>query len=172
MEKYLSLETVNFITFHYQEKEKEKKTNVWTNWKCYYSGTTKFWHWWRAKSTENWAWRRQNYKYTKKHKYARYRLSLLEFLFPASVKNNTEQIFVTCRELNDIKKILINSKIYWLLGIIDLNKINNWKEIIGVKGQSIWINTTLEEQKKLKWKKTYLLSVYYIISEWPVKFQY
>ena len=75
---------------------------------------------------------------------------LLEFLFPASVKNNTEQIFVTCRELNDIKKILINSKIYWLLGIIDLNKINNWKEIIGVKDQSIWINTTLEEQKKLK----------------------
>ena len=75
---------------------------------------------------------------------------LLGFLFPASVKNNTEQIFITCKELNDIKKILINSKIYWLLRIIDLNKINNWKEIIGVKGQSIWINTTLEEQKKIE----------------------
>ena len=27
--------------------------------------------------------------------------------------------------------------------IIDLNKKNNWKK--GIKGQSIWINTTLEE---------------------------
>ena len=59
----------------------------------------------------------------------------LVFLFPASVKNDTEQIFITWRELNDAKKFLINRKTYGLLGIIDLNKINNWKE--GVKGQSI-----------------------------------
>ena len=43
-------------------------------------------------------------------------------LFPASTWNNTEQIFITCRELNDVKKSLINSKIYGLLGIIDLKK--------------------------------------------------
>ena len=36
--------------------------------------------------------------------------------------NNTEQIFSTSRELNDIKKALINSKIYRLLQIIDLKK--------------------------------------------------
>ena len=41
-------------------------------------------------------------------------------LFPASTRNDTEQIFITCRELNDVKKSLINSKIYRLLGIIDL----------------------------------------------------
>ena len=62
----------------------------------------------------------------KKHKNARYKLAPLVFLFPASVINNTEQIIITCRELNDIKQSLINGKIYRLLGIIDLNKINNW----------------------------------------------
>ena len=49
------------------------------------------------------------------------------------------------------KKPLINSKIYGLLGIIDINKINNWEE--GVKGQFIWINTTLEEQKEINSRK-------------------
>ena len=41
-------------------------------------------------------------------------------LFPASTRNDTEQIFIFCRELNDVKKSLINSKIYRLFGIIDL----------------------------------------------------
>ena len=64
----------------------------------------------------------------------------LGILFPASIKHDTEQIFITSRELNNIKKALINSKIYGLLGIIELKKINNCGEI---KGQSIWINATL-----------------------------
>ena len=50
----------------------------------------------------------------------RHRLTPLALLFPASVKNGTEQIFITCRELNDRQKSLINSKIYRLLVIIDL----------------------------------------------------
>ena len=40
---------------------------------------------------------------------------------------------------------------YGLIGIIDLNKINNWKE--GMKSQSIWINTALEEQKDINSRK-------------------
>ena len=32
------------------------------------------------------------------------------------------------------------------MGINDLEKINNWEEI---KGQSLWINATLEEQKEI-----------------------
>ena len=43
----------------------------------------------------------------------------LGFLFLASVKNDTEQIFITGRELNDVKTSLINDKIYRLIGIID-----------------------------------------------------
>ena len=42
-----------------------------------------------------------------------YRLTLLGLLFPASVKNDTEKIFITCRELNDTKKALIN---VWVVG--------------------------------------------------------
>ena len=33
-----------------------------------------------------------------------------------------------------------------MLGIIDLKKINSWEEI---KGQSFWINATLEEEKEI-----------------------
>ena len=75
-----------------------------------------------------------------------YRLTPLGTLFPASVKNDTEQIFITCRELNNVKKSLINSKIYGLIGITDLKKINDWEEI---KGRSLWINVTFEEQKEI-----------------------
>ena len=39
-------------------------------------------------------------------------------MFLASIKNNTGQVFITFRELNDVKKALINSKIYGLFGII------------------------------------------------------
>ena len=69
-------------------------------------------------------------------------------MFPASVKtdNDTKQIFVTCRELNDIKKALINGKIYGLLSIIDLNKIDNWQEI---KGQLTWISAAFKDQKEI-----------------------
>ena len=55
----------------------------------------------------------------KKHKNAIFKLTPLGILFPASTKNDTEQVFIS-RELSDVKKALINSKIYGLLGIINL----------------------------------------------------
>ena len=84
-------------------------------------------------------------KLLKKYRNVRYNLTPPEILFPASVKNDTEQIFIACRDLNDVKNVLINRNSYGLLGIIDLNKINNWEEI---KGQPLWIKATLEEQKE------------------------
>lgn len=39
-------------------------------------------------------------------------------MFPASVNNNTEQIFVTCRELNNTKPALANGNLVNLLGVI------------------------------------------------------
>ena len=66
-----------------------------------------------------------------KQKNVIYRITPLGLLFPASVKNNTKQIFIMCRELNDVKKALLNDKIYGLLAIIDLSKIDNWDEIKG-----------------------------------------
>ena len=75
----------------------------------------------------------------KKQKNVLYKLTLLGILFPASIKNNIEQVFITCIELNDVKKALINSEIYGFLGLF-----NNLEDL---KGQSIWINATLAEQK-------------------------
>ena len=75
-----------------------------------------------------------------------YRLTPLGILFLASVKNNTEQIFLISRVLHDFKKVLINIKIYGLLGITGLKKVNNCEE---VKGQFICINATLEEQREI-----------------------
>ena len=56
----------------------------------------------------------------KGHKNVVYKLIPLGLLFPTSVKNDTKQLFITCRELNNIKKALTNSKTYGILGIIDL----------------------------------------------------
>ena len=61
----------------------------------------------------------------KKHKSIYYKLTPIGILFPSSIKNDTEQIFVTCRELNNTKTTLIYGKIVNILGIINLNKINN-----------------------------------------------
>ena len=63
-------------------------------------------------------------------------------LFPARLTNNIEQIFTISRELNDVQKF--TGQIYGLLGIIELQKINNWSK---VKGKYLWINATLEKQK-------------------------
>ena len=82
----------------------------------------------------------------KRYKNVMYKVTPLGLLFPASIKNDTKQIFVTCKELNGVKKSILNGKVQDLLSIIDLDKINSWKEI---KGQSIWINTTFQDQKEI-----------------------
>ena len=73
----------------------------------------------------------------KKHKNVYYKLTPIGILFPSSITNGRKQIVVTCRVLNDAKIALINGKIYNILGIINLNKINNWEYI---KGKSLWVN--------------------------------
>ena len=44
------------------------------------------------------------------------------------------------------KKSLINGKIYSLIGIIDLRKMNSWENI---KGKSLWANATFNEQEEI-----------------------
>ena len=61
----------------------------------------------------------------KKHKNIYYKLTHIGILFPSPETNSTEQIFITCRVLNDAKVALLNGKIYNILGIINLIKINN-----------------------------------------------
>ena len=66
-------------------------------------------------------------------------------MFPLSIANNTKQIFVPCRVLKDLKKSLINGKIYSLLSIINLEKINSWENI---KKKSLWVNVSFNEKSK------------------------
>ena len=82
----------------------------------------------------------------KKYKNVYYKLTPLGILFPASITNDTKQIFSTYRELNDAKKLLINGKIYSLIGIINLQNIYSWENI---KVKSLWVNTTFNEQEEI-----------------------
>ena len=75
-----------------------------------------------------------------------YRVTPLSLLFPASTTNDIKQIFITCRELNDVKKALLSGKIYELLAIIDLDKIDNWDEM---KRQSTLINAAFKDHKEI-----------------------
>ena len=80
----------------------------------------------------------------KKYKKALYKFTATGLLFPASILNDTNQMFVMCRKLNKAKMALINSKILSILGVINLDKISNWSKI---KGKSIWVNENFEELK-------------------------
>ena len=82
----------------------------------------------------------------KMHKNVYYELTSLCTLFPLSVTNNTKQIFVTCRELNDAKISLMNGKIYSLIAVIDLQKINSQEYI---KEKSLRVNAIFNKQEEI-----------------------
>lgn len=50
------------------------------------------------------------------------------------------------KNLNGVKKSILNQKIFDVLAVIDLEKINNWKDI---KGQSVWINTSFKDHQEI-----------------------
>ena len=73
-------------------------------------------------------------------------MTSIGILFPSSVTNNTKKIFVTCRELIDTKIAIINGKICNILGIIKLNKINNWEYS---KGKSLLVNVNFDRAHQI-----------------------
>ena len=60
----------------------------------------------------------------KRYKNVMYKATPLGLLFPASIKNDTSQIFVTRKELIGVKKSILNGKVYDLFSITDLDKVN------------------------------------------------
>ena len=82
----------------------------------------------------------------KKYKNVVYKIIPLGLLFPASLKNDTKEIFITGKELSGVKKSILNGKVYDLIAIIDLDKISYWTEI---KDQSIWISIAFKDQKEI-----------------------
>ena len=71
----------------------------------------------------------------KKHKNSYYKLTPIGLLFLSSVQNDTKQTFVTYSELNNI------------LGVINLNKIENWEY---VKEKSLWVNINYNSLEEIK----------------------
>ena len=46
----------------------------------------------------------------KKYKNVIYKITPLGLLFPTSIKNNTDQIFILAKNLSRVKKLIINEK--------------------------------------------------------------
>ena len=82
----------------------------------------------------------------KKYKNVVYKITLLGLLFPTTVTNDTNQIFITAKELSGVKKSFLNDKVYDLLAVIDLNKITNWAE---VKGEPVWTSVAFKSHNKI-----------------------
>ena len=80
----------------------------------------------------------------KKYKNVVYKITPIGLLFPASLTNDRTQVFVLRKNLSGVKKLILNEKIFHILVVIDLNKINNWSDI---KGQSIWTNLAFKDHK-------------------------
>ena len=67
----------------------------------------------------------------KKYKNVVYKITPLEITFPASITNDTNQIFILDKNLSGVKKSILSKKIFDILAIVDLKKINNWNDIKG-----------------------------------------
>ena len=67
---------------------------------------------------------------TKYRKYG-YRFVLESLLFSSNFENDTDVIFVSCEGLNNAKEALINLKLYSVLGVCYLNKLQDWELVKG-----------------------------------------
>ena len=70
----------------------------------------------------------------------------LRILLPANITNDTTQIFIFGENLSGVKMSILNKKIFDILAIVDLKKINNWNDI---KGQSVWTNAAFKDHKEI-----------------------
>ena len=64
-------------------------------------------------------------------------------MFASTVKINTGKVFLQTAGLSGAKYALINDKCKQIIGVINLNGIQNWSEI---KKTSRWGNVTFQEQ--------------------------
>ena len=71
-----------------------------------------------------------------------YKITPIGLLFPATKKNDIRQVFVLAKNLNGVKKGILNDKSFDIVAAINLKKISNWKD---VKGQSIWTNVEFKK---------------------------
>ena len=79
-----------------------------------------------------------------------FEVRLIKVLFSSNITNDTQNIFITCQNLTSAKKALINDKIYYLLGIINLNEIKQWNEM---KGKSLYVNAKIDDSHYMQTAK-------------------
>ena len=75
------------------------------------------------------------------------RFSLEEVLFSSLIKNKTEKIFLQTTGLSDAKYGLLNDKHKQIIGVLNLNQIENWIEI---EKSSRRVNVNFQSQKDNK----------------------
>ena len=68
-------------------------------------------------------------------------------MFASSVTNETEKIFLQTIGLKSAKYALLNDDYKQIIGIINLNQIENWKTL---KQRSKWVDIIFQEQKDNK----------------------
>ena len=78
---------------------------------------------------------------SRKYKY-KYRFITTSLIFSSAIKEDTNAIIITTNGLNDAKDILINGKLFQVIGIIFTSKIENWDKI---KNGSYWTNVVLTD---------------------------
>ena len=82
----------------------------------------------------------------KKYENVIYKIIPLGILFPATITNETNQILILSKNVSGVKKSILNQKVYDLLAIIEINKIDNWRD---VKGKSIWTNANFKDHTEI-----------------------
>ena len=79
-----------------------------------------------------------------------FEVRLINVLSSTNIQNDTQNIFITCQNLSSAKKALINNKIYYLLGIINLNEIKQWNEM---KGKCLYVNAKIDDSHYMETAK-------------------
>ena len=78
-----------------------------------------------------------------KYKNFKVNFKLIGLLLASSVVNDTEQIFLRTMGLKSAKYALLNDEYKHLIGIVNLNYIENWN---GSKQNSRWVDVTFQKQ--------------------------
>ena len=81
------------------------------------------------------------YSFSKRYKY---RFIINKLLFSSSIQKETNIIFIVADRLNNAKEVLIDGKIYQVIGLINISQIKGWENI---KNTSHWVNTVFNDSQ-------------------------
>ena len=83
-----------------------------------------------------------------KYKDNKVKFKLIGLLIASSVVNDTEKIFLQTTGLKSAKYALLNEEYKQIIGIANLNQIENWHTL---KQSSKWVDIRFQEQIKKKY---------------------